>query len=379
MKSRWLVNGSLLLGATLIALLTGEGIFRLVRPVAPGVDPIPLERPCATCPHLYELNPERSGISEQKTRDRLYAIPKPRGTRRILLLGDSVAFGASIDRAAIFPERLERSLDRPSQRIEVVNAAVNGYGAYNEVQYFIATGRSFQPDLVLIAFCMNDVVDPLLHWNRGGRLAIRVPPDAIPNPEYHERNALPRFRYRRWKAQAAQRSALFERFARTLLPHIERRLEWEPAAAVSNERSEDGTWPTHLTLEDDLSIEVLMDYESPEWRWLRRQYDELQAAVTEAGARLAVLVFPLAYQQDPDYPHLPQSLWRRYCESRGLSCLDLLAGLRRGRGDAGFPREDDWYDDVWMDTWHLTPKGHAIAAAETASFLEREGLLSGWR
>jgi len=118
------------------------------------------------CPYLYALNPRRPGISLQGLRDRVFAIPKPPpGTHRILVLGDSIAYGVGVSPGETFAKVLERQLDRPGRRVEVINAGVLGYTAYNEERYYAARGRDFQPDVVVVAFCMNDVADPELHWS----------------------------------------------------------------------------------------------------------------------------------------------------------------------------------------------------------------------
>src|SRR4029079_15917767 len=86
---------------------------------------------------------------------------------------------------------------------------------------------------------------------------------------------------------------------------------------------------TYITGEDDISIEVLVDKSSPESRWLRRIYDRLSAAVSANGAKLVIVIFPLAYQLDDNYPFMPQKQLREYCDERSLPCLDLLPSFRQ--------------------------------------------------
>jgi lysophospholipase L1-like esterase len=360
---------ALLAGSVAATLLAGEIALRLLgERHEPDPRFVPVERLCEGCRRLFELNPSHPAVSPQKTRDRVVEIPKPPGTFRILLLGDSIALGQQVRRSETFAQRLELALDSPERRVEVVNAGVNGYTPYNELHYFLEVGRSFEPDLVLAAFCMNDVVDPLLHWNRRRRL-LEVPAEAIPNPAYHEAVAEPRFRRRMWAARAASHSALLGRLAALLVPSVAE--DWRERCY----RTRDGRQPDCLTLEDELGIEVLLDEESPEWRWLRGQYDQLSDAVREAGASLAVLVFPLAYQMDPEYPHRPQAPWERYCRARGLACLDLLPAFRVAAARAAPPADPEHYDALWIDVWHPSPAGHAVAAEAIRAFLGREGLL----
>lgn len=51
-------------------------------------------------------------------------------------------------------------------------------------------------------------------------------------------------------------------------------------------------WPTYITGEDTIGIEVLTDYASPEWMWLRGMYDRLAEATDFRGAQLVIVIAP---------------------------------------------------------------------------------------
>jgi lysophospholipase L1-like esterase len=366
-RNRALANAALLAASLAAALLGGELLFRFAFPTPRPRSPTPVGRTCGSCAPLYELDPSRPGISPQATRDDAVAIPKPPGVVRILVLGDSIAYGSQVRRADAFPDRLEAALDDRARRVEVVNAGVPGYGPWNEERWFAERGRAFEPDLVLVAVCLNDVVDPLPHWARGIPVIAEVPDAAIPDPEYHRRKIAPLVRWRSAKVWLSERSALGARLATSLLARIE---PWLPFAAGPPPRREAGgrAWPAHLTLEDDLPIDVWLDRDTPEWRWLARTWDALAAEVAAAGARLALGLFPLSYQMDPAYPFAPQDVFLALCSERGLACLDLLPPMRAAARE-GTP--------LWIDDWHPSPRGHAVAAAAIARFLADADLLPG--
>lgn len=73
------------------------------------VHPVPLHI-VTDSPILYGLNPEHPDISSQGTRDDEVTIPKPPSALRILILGDSVAYGSVVPRSNTFPNRLEGQL-----------------------------------------------------------------------------------------------------------------------------------------------------------------------------------------------------------------------------------------------------------------------------
>ena len=81
---------------------------------------------CGDCPELYINNPDHPEISTQGLRDREFAVPKPPGLLRILVLGDSVAFGHGVAASEAFPRVLEDLLNSADRPVEVVNGG-NGF------------------------------------------------------------------------------------------------------------------------------------------------------------------------------------------------------------------------------------------------------------
>ena len=77
---------------------------------------------------------------------------------RILVLGESTAFGDEVEKEEIFLEVLEEDLDRrsPHCRISVINAAVTGYSLFQSYKYLELRGLALEPDLVLIYHGYND-------------------------------------------------------------------------------------------------------------------------------------------------------------------------------------------------------------------------------
>jgi hypothetical protein len=135
------------------------------------------------------------------------------------------------------------------------------------------------------------------------------------------------------------------------------------------------SWPVFVTAEDSISLFPLMDYESPEWRWLRGMYDRWIAAVRADGGVPVLAIAPLAYQGDAAYPFLPQALFRRYCAERGIAFIDPLPEMRRVPAERIFLFALDGKQDIW----HLAPQGHDVFAASIADELQRQGLLPALR
>ena len=306
-----------------------------------------IQVPCGDCPYLYAANPAHPDISSQGLRDREYAIPKPEGMLRILVLGDSVTFGTGVSRSETFPKRLERNLRRRGKQVEVINAGVNGYTAYNEVHYYLSEMRRYEPDIVVLAVVLNDAVNPRLHWGVFAENPLfDIPRAAIPNVEDD-----------RGRLAAASRSQ------NAFNEHVQRSHE------INKKGKADGKGrrrPVYLTGEDSIGIETLLEYDSAEWRWLRGLYGKLKEGVEADGAELWMLVLPLAYQLKEGYPFDPQPLFARYCRDESVAFLDPLPAFRaeqeKGQLFIGT-------DAGYMDVWHLTAAGHDLVAREIERFV----------
>ena len=93
--------------------------------------------------------------------NREYAIAKRPGTFRILVLGDSVTFGHGSVFEHTYPLLLEKRLKawKPDVDWQVWNLGVPGYNTSQELAYLLEVGASYRPDLVVVGFYANDVVD----------------------------------------------------------------------------------------------------------------------------------------------------------------------------------------------------------------------------
>lgn len=86
---------------------------------------------------------------------------KPPRTFRILGLGDSFALGHGVDGDSCFLAVAERELERRAaagggRRVEVLNAGVGKWGTAQEYLYLTREGLGLEPDLVLLAFCVDN-------------------------------------------------------------------------------------------------------------------------------------------------------------------------------------------------------------------------------
>jgi lysophospholipase L1-like esterase len=91
--------------------------------------------------------------------DRDFPREKPAGTLRIVSLGDSFTIGYEVASEDTFSSVLERELRGAGLPVEVLNAGVSGYSNAEECLYLERALFDYAPDLVLVSFFANDLVD----------------------------------------------------------------------------------------------------------------------------------------------------------------------------------------------------------------------------
>lgn len=93
-------------------------------------------------------------LNELGFRDEERTEAKPAGKRRVLALGDSVTWGWGVQHGERFSDLLE---ERLGPDVEVLNMGMPGYGTDQHYWTLLEHGLSYEPDLVLLCFVLNDV------------------------------------------------------------------------------------------------------------------------------------------------------------------------------------------------------------------------------
>ena len=153
--------------ATLMAVLPIELWLRLR-----GYDPLHgpgggnriVIRPSSNEQMGYELIPGASGrvfetfVTVNALGYRGREIPLDRGpAKRVVVVGDSVTFGQGVANEDVYPEQLNDLAQRDGSAYEVVNLGVGGYDTLQEVAILEDKGLAYQPDLVVVGYCLNDI------------------------------------------------------------------------------------------------------------------------------------------------------------------------------------------------------------------------------
>lgn len=172
-RARWLSQGLLVaISSTFIFLVLAEGLlmlrdFYLVKRYGPWTE----ESVLWTYDKLlgWKMQPNKSDFfsnpkerfkilcqtNSHGLRDDEMPYQKPPGTRRILLLGDSVVAGFEVEKEKVIDSVLEKFI-RPITPCEVINAGVRGYGTDQSYLFLIHEGIKYDPDIVLYVLVGND-------------------------------------------------------------------------------------------------------------------------------------------------------------------------------------------------------------------------------
>lgn len=81
---------------------------------------------------------------------------KPSQTKRVLILGDSMAAGFEVSESETVRARLESMLSKTGNW-QVINAGTRGYGTDQSFLFLIEEGFRYQPDLIVYIFADNDL------------------------------------------------------------------------------------------------------------------------------------------------------------------------------------------------------------------------------
>lgn len=123
-----------------------------------------LKQPYPNAKLPFHHFPHKSGVyygveiktNSQGFREREYVIPKDNGKKRVVVLGDSFTLGWGVPFENIFSKQVERLLNANEIKVEVANLGIGNYNTSMEVELFKLKGIQLDPDLVILAYFVND-------------------------------------------------------------------------------------------------------------------------------------------------------------------------------------------------------------------------------
>lgn len=354
-----LANLLLVLASLVVAGLLIEGALRLagyepLKAMAAGKDLV-LRRSSDEA-IAYELIPGSEGRAfktDVKANSSGFRSPEPsqiEDVRRVVVLGDSIAFGSELPGETAFPNLLRRSLGRRDARFDVQNLSLSGYDTLQELAVLKRHGLPLAPELVIVGFCLNDagVVSANLEYlerlrgysERPWLLASRLGQLVLVSFD--------RLRGRRFEEAANDPAAFRKRYG----PQI------DSIGADEHELRA-------LMADADQQLPSAWYRDGERVGRLRHAFAELAQLRDAHGFRMLIVVFPwLETDADDRYPHqVAHAIIAHEAMRQHLPVLDLLGVFQR-HDLVGLRNDKD-------DPVHPGPAGHELAGEAIEGWLDR--------
>ena len=257
---------------------------------------------------------------------------KAPGEKRIIVLGDSVAFGFNLAEELTFSSLLGQTYARSQPKADVVNASIAAWSRVQERMFLEQYGARLRPDLIVVTVIHNDLQELQVSE---AELRVGVPLG----------NAL---------SWLGARSAL--------VAELKRRLR----AWVTNP---DRLATVQARMDNPTSPQVLAGLELE-----YRELDRIRELARAEGARVALVLFPYAFQLTKPESAVLEEAHLQYAREHNLPVLDLLPKLR------DYDRDDIYlpgFTEQLRDEVHFNAKGHRVIADLIQQWIDDNGLLEG--
>jgi len=303
-RRRILIRALAVLLPTVILFGIGEAFVRWRYPI---VDPRSYFLPgiYRSDPEIgWELQANYEGHYHQQverlvTRTNSHAMRDPELTparlatpRRVLFLGDSIAFGRGVAEEDTIPRRLEERWSGAA----VFNAGVPGFDTSQELMRLERIGPLVRPQLVILEWYRNDSMVP------SKQVAAKVFDGHLVNPDTTRED------YERWRAR--------------YVDHSHNPLDW--SALIRLGRIHWKNLKTKRRLADRAQSPWEMDASHPGLQQSMAAIGQIRDWCQANGAKFAVAMFPAREESEADGPAPAYpGILATYCAEEGIPFLDL--------------------------------------------------------
>jgi len=159
-KNKRLQNIGILILALTTILGLSELFLRYLIPVQIGEISFANYQPSSNPDIIIEPRPNAGEFNSDGFRDKIYPRKKQAGVYRIIVIGDSLAYGLRVPAELTYAKRLERKLNQQAgeeSRYEVINMGVPGYRTTQTIARLEEQGLSYDPDMIIYGFWLDDI------------------------------------------------------------------------------------------------------------------------------------------------------------------------------------------------------------------------------
>lgn len=263
--------------------------------------------------------------------------------KRILLLGDSFAWGYGVE----MPETLAEQLEKRLPQWDVLNCGVSGYGTDQEMLLYKEKLRGIAAHAVVLLVCENDLennVHNVQYWHnkplfqeKGGHLS--YPEKAVPKPSMIQRLG----------KSILGRTYLYARIYRGVIKPLSKRNAGDARTTTANPTLDfasprpDAETDTHEPGQSTTKASRLFRY----------LLQEFASSVSADGRRFIVVSVPAS--------PLAETFFKTVTSELAIDYLSLAPYFSKTNEATSFPHDRHW-----------NAAGHKLAAAALADFLTRD-------
>ena len=270
-------------------------------------------------------------INEYGHHDYSFPLKKKEKELRILNLGDSITMGHGVTRDETYSKYMEVILTdtlKNYNKVEVINAAVQGYSSFQELEV-LKRSLIFQPDIVTIGFCLNDVTEPFaVNKNLGGV-----------GLDYH-------------KVTQAPNKYLSYILNETGFGRLIQEIRTRTLDAKQEKLNEVYDVKKMLLNESDSTYQK-------QWQFTLIELEKIYSLCQTKNLKIVLLIFPFTFQFNNEQLAWAQAKLIEHATKNNVGYIDFLKIFEKK-----ISSQPNLVREYFLDEDHFTPAGHQFVAKE---------------
>lgn len=275
-------------------------------------------------------------INEFGQHDDSYPIKKGKKELRILNLGDSITMGHGVSKNETYSKYLEELLSdllKNYQTIQAINTGVQGYSTFQELEV-LKRSLIFEPDIVTIGFCLNDVTEPFVVNKDLGGIGL----------DYH-------------KVTQAPNGLLSYLLNETGFGRLIQEIRIRKLDAKQEKLAEQFDVKKMLLNKNDSTYQG-------QWNFTLKKLNEIYSICKNKNIPVILLIFPFTFQFDNENLKWAQELLINNANENNVRYIDFLNIFQKS-----IEIDTSAINLYFLDEDHYTPLGHQIVAKELSKVI----------
>ncbi len=275
-------------------------------------------------------------INEYGFHDHSFPKKKKKKELRILNLGDSITMGHGVtsdETYSTFMEAILKDTLKNYSEVEAINAGVQGYSPFQELE-LLKRSLVFEPDVVTIGFCLNDVTEPFVVNSDLGGIGL----------DYH-------------KVTQAPNKYLSFLLNETGFGRLIQEIRTKTLDAKQEKINEIFDVRKMLLNRDDEKYQK-------QWQFTLNELSKIFSLCNRDNIKVVLLIFPFTFQINDTQLSWTQDLLKKNAEQNNVPCVDFLSIFNEV-----FSHDPSVLNRYFLDEDHFTPEGHQFVAKEISKVI----------